>query len=370
MRAVRAVLGLIVILAAAVAGLYLTGHLLAAPDPQDRAAGPQGGGAVPVQTVEVRTASFSETVRAIGTARARQAIDLTAEASGRITRMVLQPGAQVARGDLLLELDDRAEQADLKAAEATLAEAQAAFARQERLSRSGSAPDAAYQTARAALLRAEAERDLARIALDDRHLRAPFAGVVGLTDLVEGQMVEAGTPVTTLDDLTVIEVDFSVPETLLPRLGIGQRVDLTSAAWPDRAFRGRIGRIDTRVDAATRSVAIRAEIPNDDRALVGGMYLLVTLVLDERQALAVPERALSAEGDVNLVLVAENGVARQAEIRVGRQSGDLVEVLEGLDPGAQIIVSNLHRVQPGTAVQVAPQQAGAAAGATTQGGGG
>ena len=354
MRAVRAVLGLIVILAAAVAGLYLTDRLLAAPDPQD-GGGVSGGGVVPVQTVPVRTASFSETVRAVGTARAVRAIDLAAEAGGRITRIAFQPGAQVARGDVLLELDDRAEQADLKAAEATLAEAQTAFARQERLNRSGSASDAAYQTARAALLRAEAGLDLARIALDDRELRAPFAGVVGLTDLVEGQRIDPGTPVATLDDLTVIEVGFSVPETLLPRLGIGQRVDLTSAAWPGRAFQGRISRIDSRVDAATRSVAIRAEIPNDDRALAGGMFLLVTLILDEAQALAVPERALSAEGDVNLVLVAENGAARRAAIRIGRQNGDLVEVLEGLDPGAQIIVSNLHRIQPGSAVQATPQ---------------
>ena len=356
MRAVRAVLGLIVILAAAAAGLYLTGRLLAAPDPQD-GVGVAGGGAVPVQTVPVGTASFSETVRAVGTARARRAIDLTAESGGRIARIAFQPGAQVAQGDILLELDDRAERAEVKAAEATLAEAQAGFDRQERLNRSGSASDAAYQTARAALLRAEAGLDLARIALDDRSLRAPFAGVVGLTDLVEGQMIEAATPVATLDDLSVIEVGFSVSETLLPRLALGQRVDLTSAAWPGRVFQGRISRIDSRVDAATRSVAIRAEVANNDRALAGGMFLLVTLVLDEAQALAVPERALSAEGDVNLVLVAENGAARRAEIRIGRQNGDLVEVLEGLDPGAQIIVTNLHRIQPGSAVQATPQAA-------------
>lgn len=373
MHAVRAVLGLIMVLVAAVAGLYLTSHLLAAPEQQGSASVMQDAAAVPVQTMPVQTTSFSETARAVGTARARRAIDLTAEASGRIARIAFQPGMQVAQGDLLLELDDRAVQADLKAAEATLTEAQAAFARQERLNQSGSASDAAYQTARAALLRAEAQRDLAQIAVEDRHLRAPFAGVVGLTDLVEGQMIDAGAPVATLDDLAVIEVSFSVPEILLPRLHIGQRVDMTSAAWPDRVFQGSISRIDSRVDATTRSVGIRAEIANDDRALAGGMFLLVTLVLGEGQALAVPERALSAEGNINLVLVAEDGTARRTEIRIGRQNGDLIEVLEGLEPDAQIIVSNLHRVQAGSAVQVMPQQARAAAmptDAAAAGGGG
>ncbi|WP_170167120.1 efflux RND transporter periplasmic adaptor subunit [Paracoccus methylarcula] len=265
MRALKAVFGLLVILAAAAGGLYVTDRLLASPNATERSGG-RSAAPLAVETIPLETMTFSDAVRAVGTARARKAVDLVAEASGRITRIAFRPGAEVAKGDVLLELDDRAEQADLKAAEATLTEAQAAFARQEQLNRTGNASDAAYQSAKGALLRAEAELDRATALLEDRHIRAPFAGVTGLTDLVEGQMVDASTVIATLDDLSVVEVDFSVPETLLSRLETGQQVRLSSAAWPGRIFEGRISRIDTRVDAATRSVALRAEIANDDRA--------------------------------------------------------------------------------------------------------
>lgn len=354
MRAVKAVLGLVVILAAAAGGLWLTERLLAAQEPAEVA---QAAAApLRVETITPETVTFADAVTAVGTARARQAVDLLTDASGRITRIAFRPGDRVDAGAVLLELDDRAEQADLKAARATLAEAEAAFDRQQSLNRSGSASDAAYQTAQAQLLRAEAERDRALIALEDRSLRAPFAGVTGLTDLVEGQLIDTATPIATLDDLSVIAVDFSVPETLLPHLQRGQRVELTSAAWPGRVFGGEISRIDSRVDAATRSLALRAEIPNDDRALAGGMFLQVRLVLDERQRPAIPENAVSVEGDRVLVMVAEGGAARQVDIVTGQQQDGLIEVVSGLAPSARVIVTNLHRLSDGTPVEAVAQE--------------
>ena len=354
MRAVKAVLGLVVILAAAAGGLYLTEQLLETAERPQAAQG--NADPLRVETIIPEPVIFADAVTAVGTARARQAVDLMAEAGGRVARIAFQPGDRVEAGTVLLELDDRAEQADLKAAEATLAEAEAAFGRQQSLNRSGSASDAAFQTARAALLRAEAERDRALVALEDRSLRAPFAGIIGLSDLVEGQMIDPATPVATLDDLSVIEVDFSVPETLLPRLTRGQRAELTSAAWPGRVFMGEISRIDSRVNAATRSLALRAEIPNGDRALAGGMFLQVRLVLDERQRLAIPENALRVEGDRTLVMVAEGATARQVEIVTGQQQDGLVEVVSGLPPSARVIVTNLHRLSDGAPIEAVAQE--------------
>lgn len=359
MRAARAVMGLVVILAAAAGGLWLTERLLAASEPAETAQGAPAP--LRVETIAPEIVTFADAVTAVGTARARQAVDLLAESSGRITRIAFRPGDRVQAGAVLLELDSRAEAADLKAAEATLAEAEAAFDRQQSLNRSGSASDAAYQTAQAALLRAEAERDRALIALEDRSLRAPFAGIVGLTDLVEGQVIDTATPIATLDDLSVIEVDFSVPETLLPRLARGQRVELSSAAWPGRVFQGEISRIDSRVDAATRSLALRAEIPNEDRALAGGMFLQVRLVLDERQRPAIPENAISVEGDRTLVMLAEGTAARQADIVTGQQQDGLIEVVSGLAPSARVIVTNLHRLSDGTPVEAVAQDRSALA---------
>lgn len=354
MRALKAVLAAVVVLAAAGAGLYVTQRLMASPQ-TDIGGGRSDGGPVVVETVPAEMARFSDVVRAVGTAHARHAVDLLAEASGRITRLNLHPGEEVEKGEILIALDKRAEEASFKAAEATLAEAKAAFARQEQLNRNGSASDAAYQSAKASLLRAEAERDQAQLELDERQLRAPFAGVVGLTDLVEGQLVEPATRIATLDDLSVIEVDFSVSETLLPRLKTGQRIDVTSPAWPGRIFEGHISQIDTRVDAATRSVSLRAEIPNDDRALTGGMFLQVQLVLDERERLSVPERFVEVEGERELVMVAEDGTVRQAEIETGQVRDGKVEIVSGLSEDAQIIVTNLHRISPGMEVTAQPQ---------------
>lgn len=356
MRAIRAALGLIVILGAAAGGLYLTDRLMAAQDVAADVRRPGGDQPLPVETIQPEILTFSEVVRAVGSARAVRAVDLLPDASGRISRIAFRPGDRVAAGDVLLELDDRIATADLKATEATLAEAQAAFDRQEQLKRSGSASTAAYETARATLLRAEAEHDRARAVLDDRTVRAPFAGVIGLSDLVEGQLIDTGTRIATLDDLSVIEIDFSLPETVLPRLERGQRVEFTSAAWPGRVFTGRISGIDTRVDPATRSIALRADIPNDDGALAGGMFLQVQLVLTERERPAVPERALSVDGDRSLIMLAENGTARQVEIVTGQQQGGLIEVVSGLPPSARIIVTNLHRVASGMAVEAVPQE--------------
>lgn len=349
MRSARIVLGLVAILAAGAGGLWLTERLLAASEPAMAVSG--AADPLRVETITPETVTFAQAVTAVGTARAHLAVDLVPPSSGRIARIAFRPGERVGMGQVLLELDNRAEQADLDAAEATLAEAQAAFERQQSLNRTGSASDAAFQTARAELLRAEAERDRMLVMLEDRSLEAPFAGIVGLTDLVEGQVVDTATAVATLDDPSTILIDFAVPETLLPRVQRGQRVELTSAAWPGRVFEGAIGHIDSRVDAATRSLALRAELDNRDRALAGGMFLQVRLVLDERRRPAIPENALTVEGDRTFVMLADADTARQAEIVTGQLQDGLIEVVSGLSPSAQVIVTNLHRVSDGALIE-------------------
>lgn len=364
MRIVKTVLAAMIVAIAGYGGLVLSDRWLTATG--EAMVSPPDAAALRVDTVPVTMATFSETVRAVGTTRAIRAVDLTPQAAGRIVQIGFTPGGTVARGDLLLQLDDRAERADLKAAEATLAEARASFDRQQRLHRAGSASDAVFQGAQAALLRAEAARELAQVALEDRRLIAPFDGVIGLSDLVEGEWIDSSTSVATLDDLSVIEVAFRVPETLLPRLRHGQRVNLTTAAWPDRVFQAGLSGIDSRIEAQSRSVALRATIDNADRALAGGMFMQVELVLEEYQRPTIPERALSVDGPREMVMLADGGVARQIEIATGQIRGGLVEVLSGLDspdtntdagPASgpvQIIVSNLQRVRDGMAIDATP----------------
>ncbi|MAC78117.1 MAG: efflux transporter periplasmic adaptor subunit [Rhodobacteraceae bacterium] len=352
MKSIRILLGLVLLAAAAAGGFQFTGRMLAATAPSS--GGQRGGdGAVVVETQPSQTLTFSETVEAIGTTLALQSVTLRPSASGRVVKVAFAAGDRVEPGDVLLRLDDAAARAALASAEATVAEAQAAYDRQSRLEKLGSAAEATLQSARAALLRSQAERDMAINALEDRELEAPFGGVVGLSDISLGQLVDSSTEITTLDDLSAVEVAFSVPERFMARLAKGQQVQLVSPAYPGETFTGTIRAMDTRVDQGTRSIALRAKVPNDDRRLTAGMFMRVSLVLGQRQAQAVPERALTVAGAQSFVHVVSDGIAHRIEVTIGSQQDGMVEIAGDLPAGAPVVVTNLHRLGDGTAVTVA-----------------
>ncbi|MBY6089070.1 efflux RND transporter periplasmic adaptor subunit [Pseudooceanicola sp. 502str34] len=352
MKLLRILLGVVLLAGASYAGFKLTDQMQAATSPA--AQGPRGPrGPVRVVTEPVQQQTFVETVEAVGSTRARQSVTLQPSAGGRIVQVHITPGQEVRQDDLLLELEDAEAHASLAAAEATVSEAQAAFDRQQRLEQSGSSSEASLQAARATLLRAQAERDLALATLSDRDLRAPFDGVVGLTDVSPGQIVTTTTEIATLDDLSVVEVAFNVPERYLSRLAPGQAVSFTTPAWADEAFEGRISALDTRVDPSTRSIALRAEVPNGDRRLRPGMFMQAALELSRREGLAVPERALTSAGTQSFIHVVEGDTARRVEVVTGMQRGTLIEVTGDLAEGMPVIVTNLHSVSDGTQVVAA-----------------
>ena len=176
------------------------------------------------------------------------------------------------------------------------------------------------EAARAALLRAEAERDRAGIALENRSLRAPFGGVVGLTDLVEGQLIDTATPIATLDDLSVIEVDFSVPENALEQLRNGQRVSITVDAFSGDVYGGQVVAIDPVIDPDSRSARLRAQIANPDGRLRPGQFAQLQLDTGgntSSTALLVPEQALMQDGNTRFVYTVVAGKAHRAEIKTG-----------------------------------------------------
>jgi membrane fusion protein, multidrug efflux system len=294
---------------------------------------------------------FVQSVTAVGTTRPRQSVELRPEAEGRVTEITFVTGQTVEAGQVMLRLDDASERAALKAAEATLSEMAAARVRQARLLDEGRSALAVYEAAEAAALRAEAERDLAQAELDDRTIRAPFTGIVGLTDLSMGSIVDRDTDVATLDDLSQVEVDFQVPERFLSYLAPGLTVSLTGPAFPGTTFPGRISAIGTRVDATTRSIAVRATVTNSDRRLAAGMFMQVTLVLERREAPAVPETALGVEGETSFVHVAFEGIARRTQVVTGQSQDGFVEIVEGIGQDDTVITSGLMQVRDGTPVE-------------------
>ena len=306
-----------------------------------------------VEVAEAELRSLRRTVEAVGTTRARQSVDIVPEASGQVTELAIEPGLRVEEGAVLVRLDDSIARADLEEAEARLTERERAV---ERL-RSLLATNAVDAVARLAEARAQADR--ARRQLEERTIRAPFGGVVGLAEIDRGARVEAGTLITRLDDLSEVEVEFALPETLFAQVVPGQTVRATGAAFPGKVFEGQVESLDSRIDPVSRSFRTRAVIPNPDNLLPGGMFLSLEITLDEAEAIVVPEEALVFQAAETYVFVVEDGVARRVSVVTGQRRDGMVAIIEGVAAGSTVITRGLHRVRDGGAVQLLSPTAGA-----------
>jgi membrane fusion protein (multidrug efflux system) len=188
--------------------------------------------------------------------------------------------------------------------------------------------------------------------LADLTITAAFAGRVGLRRVSEGSLVSPGTLITTLDDLSIIKLDFSLPEALLAHISPGLEISATSIAYPGHQFHGKVSSIDTRVDPVTRSVMVRALVPNGDSMLRPGMLLSVVLTQQPTQALVIPEQAVVSEQSRQFVYVINNALAEKREINTGRRLPGVVEVLKGLTENEIIVVEGIQRLHDGVSVNV------------------
>jgi membrane fusion protein (multidrug efflux system) len=288
-----------------------------------------------------------------------------------VIEIAFAPGQQVEAGELLVRLDDDIERADLTEAEAKRVEQQQAVERVSQLQRTNAAAMATLEQVTAAKAAADAEVDRARRRLADRVIRAPFAGVVGLTDIDLGARVDNETVLTTLDDISEVEIQFSLPETLFAEIAPGQPISARSAAFAERTFAGSVGSIDTRIDPVGRAFKVRAVIPNPEGVLPSGMFMSLTLTLSEAQALMVPEAAIVVQAAETYVFVAENGRATRRIVVTGQRRDGAVAVVSGLDAGEVVLVRGLQRVRDGAPIKIvggaAPEASAEAAAAPSTG---
>lgn len=337
---------------------------------------PKGGGKDRAVTVEMEAAAFRSidvVAEAVGSTRALRTVEITPLATGRVTQVGFKAGDLVKAGDVLLKLDDDIQRADLAEAEARLSDAETALKRSETLKRQNAVATATVESAQTQVSIAKAERDRAVRNLRERVIRAPFAGVVGYSHVELGARVEDGDMVTVLDDLSVVEVEFSLPENLYGKVGVGAPVVADAAAFPDRQFKGTIETFDSRVDPVSRSFKARAKIANDDRALPAGMFVHLSVILNAEQALSIPEEAVVIDGSRAFVFaVVEDGEKLRAErrfIEVGRRSFGFVEVKDGIAEGEKVVTRGVQKVRDGMTVQLkkppAPKPEPAPAGAGT-----
>jgi membrane fusion protein (multidrug efflux system) len=252
---------------------------------------------------------------------------------------------------VLVQLDDAQVRADVAAADAAVTESQSQYDRSRELLSTQVLSKSSFEQLEATLKANRARLAAANARLEDTVIRAPFSGRVGLRRVSVGTLISPGAVITTLDDTSVIKLDFSVPENALAALREGLSVRATAPAFPGRSFAGKVASIDSRVDVATRSVTVRALLANEDGALKPGMFLNVSLANDERQALIIPEEALTPEAERQFVYVVSDGKVERREVRIGGRLPGTVEILAGLNVGEQVVVEGTQKVRDGSLVQ-------------------
>jgi membrane fusion protein (multidrug efflux system) len=320
--------------------------------------GPEAGEAPPataVVTARVAPVEWRDTVEALGTARANESITLTAKVSETVRKVGFDSGDVVRAGDVIVDLSRGAQLAGLEEARAAYQDAERQLARGLELAPTKVISESQLDTQRSTRDAAKARMDVVRAQLSDRVITAPFDGVLGMRQVSPGSLVTPGTPIATLDDISVIKLDFSVPERYLAVLARGQDVAAHSETYPDREFAGKVASVDSRVDPVTRSVTVRAEVPNLERLLRPGMLLAVRLYQAPRQAIVVPEIAVIQIGTEAFVYrVSKDQVAERVKVALGSRRRGEVEIASGLAAGEIIVTEGSVKLREGSRVASAP----------------
>ncbi|AOY89426.1 efflux transporter periplasmic adaptor subunit [Marinobacter salinus] len=309
-----------------------------------------------VNTLLPELGTVRDVVKAVGNLRALNAVELTTEVSGRVVALNLEAGRRVEQDEVLLKLDDRQAAADLKVIEAQLADARRQLERALRLRSNNSISQSQVDELRTDVDVAEAQRQAAGVRLENHRIEAPFAGVVGLSDISIGAYVTAGTSITTLDTTDRMELGFAIPERFLGEVSLGQQVRGTSPAYPDATFDGELVELGSRINELSRTLPVRALIDNSDGKLRPGQFMSATLTLREREALVIPEQAIMIRGDEQYVFVAEDGIARRMSVVLGSRMPGRVEVAEGLTLQDAVIVTGQDRLSSGDRIRVVDEE--------------
>jgi membrane fusion protein (multidrug efflux system) len=310
-------------------------------------------GPVPVVIAAATLGPLTERIEAVGTAQSNESVTITAKVTEVVTKIEFIEGQTVEKGDVLVRLRDNEQRAQLAKAEADLLAAKQQYDRIKALAERGNASASQLEQATAKLESLKAEIEAIRARIEDRTIRAPFAGVIGIRQVSPGTLIQPGTAITTLDDLSIIKVDFSVPESYARVMRVGQDVSGTVAAYPKRRFTGKITVVSPRVNTATRAITVRASIPNGDQALKPGMLMVVNVIKARRTALLIPEEAIVPVRELKYVYVvgAGNTVTR-VTVSIGIRRPGEVEIVKGLKAGDRVVVEGTSRVAPGSKVRI------------------
>ncbi len=337
-------------------------------------AGGPGGGTPSVEVTKVQIARLVDDAQTVGSLRSRQSVTLRPEVSGRVVRIAFADGATVRQGQLLIQLDDTLQKAELSQSQAQLSIARANLKRNEELVAQNFVAQRVLDESRASLQVAEAQVQLAQARLARMAIVAPFNGTVGIRSVNLGDYVKDGADLVNLEDTSQLYVDFRMPERYQARLSAGQSVQVQLDALPSQTLVAKVLAIDPLVNADGRALLVRAAMPPAPGApLRPGLFARVTVVMSVNEAaLMVPEEAVVPQGGRQTVFRLEKEgegdgakmVSRRTEVTLGLRRGAMVQILEGLAEGDTVVVAGQQRLQrDGTAVRVLDMsRAGAPAG--------
>lgn len=311
--------------------------------------GNDGPTAVVTKPAAMRT--IVDKVESIGTAQANESVLLTAKVTDTVRKVNFEDGDFVREGQILVELTNAEETAQLAEARATIDEATRQFDRVQNLIDQNMASETQLDERRVQMQTAQARFDAIVARLENRLIRAPFSGVLGFRNVSPGTLLTSTTPVTTIDDISIIKLDFDISEIYLSQIETGQEVLARNVAYPDTTFTGTVRTINSRIDPVTRTLTVRAHIDNEDRKLHPGMLMTVDLIFDRRKILAVPESAIVPVQDRQYVYVVDDeNIAERREVKTGRRRPGIVEIEQGLEPGEEVITQGLIKIRPGEQV--------------------
>ena len=328
--------------------------------------GPGALAAVAVEVARVAVVRIEDDAQSVGSLRSRQGVMLRPEVSGRIARLGFGDGQRVRRGQLLVQLDDTLQRAQLQQAQAQASIARTNLQRNRELLAQDFVSASAVDQSAAALEVAEAQVALARAQLERMRIVAPFDGVAGIAAVNLGDYVKDGADLVNIEDASSMSADFRLPERYLARLKPGQPVEVQVDALPGRSFQGRIDAVDSQVDADGRSLLVRARLPNPKGELKAGMFARARTVFAVReQALVVPEEALVPQGGKQYLIKVVDGaggkVSQRIEARIGVRLPGRAEILEGLAPGDLVVTAGQARLMRGDALPLRVVEVGAPA---------
>jgi membrane fusion protein (multidrug efflux system) len=315
-----------------------------------------------VTTIVAAKEDWPNTLNAIGTVAAVQGVTVSADLPGIVDRIAFDSGKTVEKGDVLVQLDTRQEQAQLAGAESQLELARLNHERMQSLVKQDAVSRAEYDTAAATQKQAEARIGEIRATIERKTIRAPFTGVLGIRQVNLGQYLTGGDPVVPLQSLNPIYVNFAVPQQEAAEMRIGRTVHITVGELGNGEFSGRVSAVDSVVDQTTRNVQVQATLANPAGKLRPGMFVQAQVVLgDARNVIALPTSAINYAPYGDSVFVVSDmknpqgqsyrGV-RQQVVKLGASRGDQVAVLSGINAGEEIVSSGVFKLRNGAPIQV------------------